>query len=106
MHFSAIPYPFLTQLTRPVFKTLGTPDPTTWPSATKLSTPPFEMYATFPAIPWETLIPQNSNPEFAGKWDRLREIVRSMVMFEPGYRMKPDAAMQMLETDGVRGGGG
>ncbi|KFY01443.1 hypothetical protein V490_00905 [Pseudogymnoascus sp. VKM F-3557] len=89
-----------------IFKTLGTPDQSTWPSATKLPTPPFEMYTKFPAVPWKTLIPETSNAEFAGKWDKLREIVWWMVMFEPGYRMEPDAAMEMLEMAGVKGGGG
>ncbi|KFZ13620.1 hypothetical protein V501_03611 [Pseudogymnoascus sp. VKM F-4519 (FW-2642)] len=85
-----------------IFKTLGTPDPSTWPSATKLPTPPFEMYATFPAVPWKTLIPPTSNTEFAGKWDKLREIVWWLVMFEPGYRPAPEAAMEMLESAGVK----
>ena len=64
------------------------------------------MYTKFPAVPWKTLIPETSNSEFAGKWDKLREIVWRMVMFEPGYRMEPDAAMEMLEMAGVKGYGG
>ncbi|KFY61846.1 hypothetical protein V496_04857 [Pseudogymnoascus sp. VKM F-4515 (FW-2607)] len=88
-----------------IFKTLGTPDPTTWPSAAKLPTPPFEMYATFPAVRWETLIPPTSNPEFAGKWEELRQVVGWLLMFEPGYRMEPEAVMEMLELAGVKDGG-
>ncbi|KFY07166.1 hypothetical protein V492_07390 [Pseudogymnoascus sp. VKM F-4246] len=80
-----------------IFKTLGTPDLSTWPSAAKLPTPPFEMYATFPQVPWKTLIPPTPNPEFVEIIDKVRELVWRMVAFEPGYRMDADAAMEMLE---------
>ena len=89
--------PTLANADPPVFKTLGTPDPDSWPSAASLPTSPFEWYATLPRVPLPTLLPSTSNPEFAGKWDRLREVVMWLLMFEPGYRMEPEAAMEMLE---------
>lgn len=55
------------------------------------------MYTTFPRTPLETLIPPTSNAEFAGKWEKLREVVMWLVMFEPGYRMDSEAAMELLE---------
>lgn len=51
------------------------------------------------------LIPPTSNPEFAGKWEDLRQVVGWLLMFEPGYRMEPEAVMEMLELAGAKDGG-
>jgi len=61
-----------------IFKTIGSPDRESWPEATVLKTPPFEMYQTFEGHQWVDLLP--------GVEDEFRDLVASLVKYSSSAR--------------------
>lgn len=64
-----------------IFKTLGTPNETTWPEAASFKVNPFQLWTVFPQKPWSIILP-DVDPA-------LRDLIASLVRFD-GKRADAD----------------
>lgn len=69
-----------------IFKTIGTPTPSTWPEAVNFSTPPFQWYQRFEGQPWDVLVP-DASPE-------ARHLIECLVKYESGDRFTAEMALR------------
>ncbi|KAK5661207.1 hypothetical protein OQA88_11098 [Cercophora sp. LCS_1] len=73
-----------------MFQTIGSPTRESWPEAQSFRTPPFEMYRSFPARPWDQIL-----PEIDREW---REVVAACVK----YNSSRATAEQVLQFNCLR----